>query len=206
MADCGGRAEGSAVANRRDPHEVLGGEINLVMGVEGMAAAAEGNDLPLPMVQVFVDENLVQTFTIDRFDLFALWKGEYGEHEVTLKIAGAGPKDMRLRLGSKKPVNRRAFAGYFLTRRSTCRTPGVGRIPPSATSARFSFDVGSDEGLGEDTVFREEGVVVFQRVECVGECCRCMRDLAEFACLHLVEVFVGVRSGLELALDAVETG
>ena len=77
----------------------LGGEINLVMGVEGMAAAAEGNDLPLPMVQVFVDENLVQTFTIDRFDLFALWKGEYGEHEVTLKIAGAGAEGYAFTFG-----------------------------------------------------------------------------------------------------------
>ena len=69
----------------------LGGEINLVMGVEGMAdAAAEDRDLPLPRVEVFIDGKLEKTFTVDRYDLFALWEGEYGEHEIVLKIKGKG--------------------------------------------------------------------------------------------------------------------
>ncbi|TSC97055.1 MAG: Redoxin protein [Candidatus Peregrinibacteria bacterium Greene1014_49] len=69
----------------------LGGEINLVMGVEGMAkAGAEDRDLPLPVVEVFVDGVVFKDFTVDRYDLFELWKGEYGEHKITLKINGKG--------------------------------------------------------------------------------------------------------------------
>lgn len=85
----------------------LGGEINLVMGVEGMGAAAEDRgssplttgSLSLPMVQVFVDGKPVKTFTIDRYDLFALWEGEYGEHEIILKIAGAGAEGYAFTFG-----------------------------------------------------------------------------------------------------------
>ena len=78
----------------------LGGEINLVMGVEGMdAALLTTGSLSLPMVQVFVDGKLEKTFTIDRYDLFVLWKGEYGEHEIILKIAGAGAEGYAFTFG-----------------------------------------------------------------------------------------------------------
>ncbi len=77
----------------------LGGEINLVMGVEGMPAVAEDRDLPLPIVQVFVDGKPEKTFTVDRYDLFALWDGEYGEHEIVLKITGAGAEGYAFTFG-----------------------------------------------------------------------------------------------------------
>ena len=77
----------------------LGGEINLVMGVEGMPAVAEDRDLPLPIVQVFVDGKPEKTFTVDRYDLFALWEGEYGEHEIVLKITGAGAEGYAFTFG-----------------------------------------------------------------------------------------------------------
>lgn len=60
----------------------LGGEINLVMGTENMKSK--------PSVEVLVDGKSTKAFTIDRYDLFDLWKGEYGEHEIVLKITGAG--------------------------------------------------------------------------------------------------------------------
>lgn len=60
----------------------LGSEINLVMGME------QGS--PPASVQVLVDGVAEQTFTIDYQDLFSLWKGEYGEHEIILEIEGNG--------------------------------------------------------------------------------------------------------------------
>jgi cytochrome c biogenesis protein CcdA/thiol-disulfide isomerase/thioredoxin len=59
----------------------LGGEINLVLGME------KGSK---PTVHVIVDGVPTQTFTVDRYDLFPLWKGPYGEHEIVLKIQGKG--------------------------------------------------------------------------------------------------------------------
>ncbi len=69
----------------------LGGEINLVMGTDRMN---EGNteigNTEFPVLEVWVDGALEKTFTVDRYDLFALWKGQYGEHEIVLKITGKG--------------------------------------------------------------------------------------------------------------------
>lgn len=59
-----------------------GSEINLVMGMEEGAPPAE--------VVVLVDGEPVRTFTIDRQDLFPLWQGAYGEHDLVLRIRGAG--------------------------------------------------------------------------------------------------------------------
>lgn len=60
----------------------LGGEINLVMGMEDSASPAK--------VEVEVDGSAVKNFTIDKQDLFELWKGEYGEHEIRISITGQG--------------------------------------------------------------------------------------------------------------------
>jgi hypothetical protein len=77
------------------------------MGLEGMDAAAEDRGssqlttgfLPLPSVEVFLDGKLEKTFTVDRYDLFALWDGEYGEHEIVLKITGAGAEGYAFTFG-----------------------------------------------------------------------------------------------------------
>ena len=55
----------------------LGGEINLVLGGQGKAT-------------VLIDGNEVKTFVIDHHDLYSLFTGLYGEHEMILKIEGAG--------------------------------------------------------------------------------------------------------------------
>ena len=58
------------------------GEVNLVLGVE-----KEGESV---QADVFVDGKKMKTITIDHHDLYQLYKGDYGEHEVILKIHGAG--------------------------------------------------------------------------------------------------------------------
>jgi cytochrome c biogenesis protein CcdA/thiol-disulfide isomerase/thioredoxin len=58
------------------------GEVNLVLGVE-----KEGEPV---QADVFVDGKKTKTITIDHHDLYQLYKGDYGEHEVILKIHGAG--------------------------------------------------------------------------------------------------------------------
>ncbi len=70
----------------------IGDEINLVMGV------ASGG--PGASVRVEVDDVAAQSFTIDRHDLFALWAGEYGEHEITLHIQGEGAEAYAFTFGS----------------------------------------------------------------------------------------------------------
>ena len=66
---------------RSDTGEVrmrfLGGEINLVLGGEGK-------------VVVLIDGEEVKAFTIDHDDLYNLFTGDYGEHELVLKIEGKG--------------------------------------------------------------------------------------------------------------------
>ena len=60
----------------------LGGEVNLVLGMT--------EDSPPASVHVEVDGEHVQSFTIDRQDMVQLWKGEYGEHDLVLKVSGSG--------------------------------------------------------------------------------------------------------------------
>lgn len=69
----------------------LGGEINFVMGPPEEGAGT---------VTVFVDEQEVKTFTVTFDDLYNLWVGEYGEHEITLKISGAGTSGYAFTFGS----------------------------------------------------------------------------------------------------------
>jgi cytochrome c biogenesis protein CcdA/thiol-disulfide isomerase/thioredoxin len=58
----------------------LAGEVNLVLGIENNAAPVKA--------EVFVDGSLFKRFSIDRHDLFTLYKGDYGEHTIVLKIHG----------------------------------------------------------------------------------------------------------------------
>jgi cytochrome c biogenesis protein CcdA/thiol-disulfide isomerase/thioredoxin len=58
------------------------GEINLVLGL------ADGAE-PVT-VEVMLDGTSVKTFTVAAHDLYELYKGEYGEHEIVLKFKGKG--------------------------------------------------------------------------------------------------------------------
>lgn len=71
---------------RSDNGEIVlpftGGEVNIVFGIE------EGSEPG--RATVFVDGTEVQSFTIDREDLYALWEGEYGDHELRIALEGSG--------------------------------------------------------------------------------------------------------------------
>lgn len=59
-----------------------GGEINLVLGLVAGANPIQAS--------VMIDGKAGKTFTIDHHDLYNLFKGEYGEHEITLTFKGSG--------------------------------------------------------------------------------------------------------------------
>ncbi len=60
----------------------LAGEVNLVLGLEDGAKPVQA--------EVWADGQKTKTFTVDRDDLYPLFKGAYGEHDVLLKLKGAG--------------------------------------------------------------------------------------------------------------------
>lgn len=66
----------------------LGGEINLVMGLEPFDTA-QGDMMPVK-AEVWVDGKKTKAVTIDFTTLYQLFKGEYGEHEIILKLMGKG--------------------------------------------------------------------------------------------------------------------
>lgn len=68
-----------------------GGEINLVLGLEAGAKPVQAS--------VTVDGKAGTTFTIDRHDLYALFKGEYGKHEIVLSLKGAGAEAFAFTFG-----------------------------------------------------------------------------------------------------------
>jgi cytochrome c biogenesis protein CcdA/thiol-disulfide isomerase/thioredoxin len=70
----------------------LGSEINLVLGLEEGAKSIEAD--------IEVDGELAKTITIDMNDLFNLFTGEYGEHEMILRIHGAGVAGYAFTFGS----------------------------------------------------------------------------------------------------------
>ncbi len=59
-----------------------GGEVNLVLGLEDGAKSVKA--------EVMVDGKDAGTFMVDRHDLYNLFKGDYGEHDITLKLTGKG--------------------------------------------------------------------------------------------------------------------
>lgn len=60
----------------------LAGEVNLVLGPEEEGTSVQAD--------VYVDGKKTKTLTIDHHDLYELYKGEYGEHDVVLEIRGKG--------------------------------------------------------------------------------------------------------------------
>jgi len=60
----------------------LGGEINLVLGVD--------DDMPPASVTVEVDGKHFETFEVREHDLYNLYMGDYGEHDVVIHIKGVG--------------------------------------------------------------------------------------------------------------------
>ena len=70
----------------------LGSEINLVLGLEPNATPVKAD--------IEVDGQKSQSITIDRHDLFNLFKGEYGEHDIILKIHGKGVEGYAFTFGS----------------------------------------------------------------------------------------------------------
>lgn len=60
----------------------LGGEINLVLG--------PGSAEQPPTGEVWIDGVKVKDIVIDRYDLYPLYDGDYGEHDLRLKLKGAG--------------------------------------------------------------------------------------------------------------------
>jgi hypothetical protein len=69
----------------------LGGETNLVMGLADGAKPVQAT--------VTVDGKPGTSFTIDRHDLFNLFKGDYGEHEVVLSLKGTGAQGFAFTFG-----------------------------------------------------------------------------------------------------------
>jgi thiol-disulfide isomerase/thioredoxin len=60
----------------------LGGEVNLVLGPGASTAPITG--------EVWIDGVMVKTIAIDFHGLYNLYDGEYGEHELVLKLKGKG--------------------------------------------------------------------------------------------------------------------
>jgi len=88
--------DGERQVLRSDTGEVRmrwqGGEINLVLGPD----EAKG---PVT-AEVLIDGKSVQTFTVDRFDSYNLYTGEYGQHDLILKLKGAGVAGYAFTFGS----------------------------------------------------------------------------------------------------------
>lgn len=70
----------------------LGGEINLVLGLADDAKPFE--------VMVEIDGKSGTEFTVDHHDLYSLWKGEYGEHEIIIRFRGTGVEGYAFTFGS----------------------------------------------------------------------------------------------------------
>lgn len=68
-----------------------GGEINLVLGLEEGAKPVQAT--------VTIDGKAGKTFTIDHHDLYTLFKGEYGVHDIILAFKGAGAEAFAFTFG-----------------------------------------------------------------------------------------------------------
>ncbi|MEK7136766.1 MAG: hypothetical protein AAB853_00615 [Patescibacteria group bacterium] len=73
----------------------LGGEINLVLGLE-QAHPSVG----AIAADVEIDGEHVKSFEINKDDLFNLFTGEYGEHEIILRLNGKGISGYAFTFGS----------------------------------------------------------------------------------------------------------
>ncbi len=68
-----------------------GGEINLVLGLAAGVKPVQAS--------VMIDGKTGTTFMIDRNDLYNLFKGEYGEHEIILTLEGSGAEAFAFTFG-----------------------------------------------------------------------------------------------------------
>ncbi len=73
-------------------YHAMGSEVNLVLGIE------EGSK-PVP-VDIFIDGMKTKTITVRAHDLYNLFTGTYGEHDVTLNIHGKGVAAYAFTFGS----------------------------------------------------------------------------------------------------------
>lgn len=71
----------------------LGSEVNLVLGHEESERSIDA--------EVFIDGTRTTGFTVNRYDLYPLFKGEYGEHELVLRFDGAGVEAYAFTFGSR---------------------------------------------------------------------------------------------------------
>lgn len=69
----------------------LGGEVNLVLGLESGAKPVQA--------LVTVDGKTVKSFTVDHHDLYNLFTGDYGEHEIVLTLKGPGAEAFAFTFG-----------------------------------------------------------------------------------------------------------
>jgi cytochrome c biogenesis protein CcdA/thiol-disulfide isomerase/thioredoxin len=80
-----------------------GGEINLVMGLEDPASSpdsAVAGGVQSVEAEAWIDGVMAKKFLIDRDNLFTLYDGEYGEHDLVLKISGKGAEAYAFTFGS----------------------------------------------------------------------------------------------------------
>ena len=70
----------------------LAGEVNLVLGLEGSTESVQAD--------IEVDGKPTKSITIQNHDLYNLFKGEYGEHDIVLKIRGNGVAAYAFTFGS----------------------------------------------------------------------------------------------------------
>lgn len=88
--------DGEQQTLRSDTGEIrmrwVGDEINLVLGLADGVSSAEA--------EVWIDGVMTKKFLIDRHDLFELYVGEYGEHDLMLRITGAGAEAYAFTFGS----------------------------------------------------------------------------------------------------------
>ncbi len=68
-----------------------GGEINLVLGLEDGAKPVQAT--------IMIDGKAGKTFTIDRHDLYNLFKGAYGVHDIVLTLKGTGAEAFAFTFG-----------------------------------------------------------------------------------------------------------
>ncbi len=68
------------------------GEINLVLGLEPGAKPVQAS--------VTIDGKAGKTFTIDHHDLYNLFKGEYGVHDIVLTLKGSGTEAFAFTFGA----------------------------------------------------------------------------------------------------------
>lgn len=69
----------------------LGGEANLVLGLPDGASPVQAT--------VSVDGGTPRTFTIDHHDLYQLYKGEHGDHNLVLTLSGKGAEAFAFTFG-----------------------------------------------------------------------------------------------------------